>query len=167
MMDLFNYSWQNPHFLWLLLLLPLMIIWLFKRYQQQFADLKVSSLEGIKSRNSWKGRLRPMLNLLKLLAFAFLVIAMARPQSSRRQKTMPEIPRVAQASITCSGDHPAPCPSSMCPRVAVFNARAVKSLVKSRTAYTPYIVSNPRIFATAISGSSNTPQSSACLNKAT
>ncbi len=79
---LLSISFKNPWFLLLLLLVPFLLFWSYYRYQQQFADLKVSSLDGIKNAQSFKSRLRPLLNLMKVLAFTSLVLAMARPQDT-------------------------------------------------------------------------------------
>lgn len=76
-------EFANPWFFWLLLLLPLMVWWYIRMHKKQQASLKVSSLEGLKKMPaSWKVRFRPVLLVLRLLAVALLVTALARPQSS-------------------------------------------------------------------------------------
>lgn len=85
-MNLFDFShieFANPWFFWLLLIIPLMIWWHYRSHHRQQASFKVSSLEGLKKIPvSWKVRLRPLLLILRLLAIALLIVAMARPQSS-------------------------------------------------------------------------------------
>src|SRR5210317_44494 len=74
-----NVTFANPEFFWLLLVLPLILLWYyFKRYSQK-ARLSMSTLEGIRSKtyHHWiligsKG--------LKVAAFAALIVALARPQ---------------------------------------------------------------------------------------
>lgn len=84
-----SYSFANSEFLWLLLLLPLLSIWLWWSRKQQTAFLKISSLKGF-THTSFTSRLKPLLRLLRLIAIAFFVIALARPQKvdvSFRTKT--------------------------------------------------------------------------------
>lgn len=60
-----------------------MIWWYLWSRKRRTASLKVSSLEGLKRLPvSWKVRLRPLLLVLRLLAIALLIVALARPQSS-------------------------------------------------------------------------------------
>lgn len=76
-------EFANPWFFGLLLIIPLMIWWYLWSRKRSTASLKISSLEGLKRLPvSWKVRLRPLLFVLRLLAIALLIIALARPQSS-------------------------------------------------------------------------------------
>lgn len=81
--DFSNIDFANPWFFWLLLIIPLMIVWYIKKRKQREASFKVSSLEGLKKIPvSWKARLRPLLFVLRLLAIALLIVALARPQAT-------------------------------------------------------------------------------------
>jgi len=71
----------NPIFLWLLLLLPLLLLWQWLKYRQQYPELRLSSLSGVKGAHSWKTWLRPLLTLSKIAAFLLLTVALARPQN--------------------------------------------------------------------------------------
>ncbi|MBF6608446.1 MAG: VWA domain-containing protein [Flavobacterium sp.] len=73
-------TFMNPGFFWLLLLLPILIAWYFWKRREHTATFKVSSLAGFKS-NSWLAKLKPFLFVLRLLALAFLIVAMARPRT--------------------------------------------------------------------------------------
>ncbi|ALJ05715.1 aerotolerance regulator BatA [Pseudalgibacter alginicilyticus] len=80
----------NKEFFWLFLLLPLVILWYVLKNQKQTAELKMSSLKGFKVTNSWLPKLKHSLFVLRLLALALLITALARPQTvdvSSRTKT--------------------------------------------------------------------------------
>ncbi|MEC4004295.1 VWA domain-containing protein [Flavobacterium sp. SUN052] len=74
-------SFLNPQFLWLLLLIPIAAVWFFWKQNQQTPTLKISSVKGFKASNSLLAKLKPYLNVLRLLALSFLIIALARPRS--------------------------------------------------------------------------------------
>jgi len=76
-------TFAHSEFLWLLALIPLLALWYGLRNYQRTAKVKLSSLEGFEGQsNSTKGLLRHGLILLRLVALAGLITAMARPQSS-------------------------------------------------------------------------------------
>ncbi|MCW3077655.1 MAG: Aerotolerance regulator BatA [Bacteroidetes bacterium] len=65
-----------------MLILPLMILWYFLRLKKREGELNYSSfilLKGIKT--STKAKFRHSLFILRLLAFALMIAALARPQS--------------------------------------------------------------------------------------
>ena len=74
-------SFLNPEFFWLFLLIPIASAWLFWKRNQQSASLKISSTQGFKNSNSLLARLKPLLNVLRLLALSSLIVAMARPRT--------------------------------------------------------------------------------------
>jgi Ca-activated chloride channel homolog len=74
-------TFLNPEFFWLFLLIPIAIAWLFWKKNHQSATLKMSSIKGFTGSNSVLVRLKPMLNVLRLLALSSLIIAMARPRT--------------------------------------------------------------------------------------
>jgi len=74
-------TFLNPEFFWLFLLIPIAIVWLFLKKNQQSATLKISSTKGFKGSDSLVVRLKPMLNVLRLLALSSLIVAMARPRT--------------------------------------------------------------------------------------
>ena len=74
-------SFLNPQFLWLFLLIPLAAVWLFWKKNQLAPTLKISSVKGFKSSNSILAKLKPYLNVLRLLALSSLIIALARPRT--------------------------------------------------------------------------------------
>ena len=72
----------DPEFFWLLLLLPVIAGYYLWRGKKQNADVKISSLKGFEGSNSLLERSRPLMILLRLLALAFIILALARPQST-------------------------------------------------------------------------------------
>ena len=95
----------NKGFFWLLLVLPLAVLWYIFKHQKQTAELKISSLKGFKVTNSWLPKLRHLLFALRLLALALLITALARPQSvdvSTRTKTTRGIDIVMAIDVSAS-----------------------------------------------------------------
>jgi Ca-activated chloride channel family protein len=98
-------TFLNPEFFWLLLLIPIAIAWLFWKGNHQTATLKISSLQGFKSSNSLMVRLKPMLNVFRLLALSSLIVAMARPRTvdvSNKTKTTKGIDIVMAVDVSGS-----------------------------------------------------------------
>lgn len=85
---MFGFEFANPgYFLLLVLLLP-MILWYVLREKKSHADLQFSSLQAFKGmKHTGKIWLRHVLFALEVLAIVFLVIALARPQSSNSWQT--------------------------------------------------------------------------------
>ena len=99
-----NISFANPEFFWLLLLLPLAILWYFFKRNEQSASLKISSIKGFSSA-SILPKLRPLLYILRVLALAAIIVAMARPQTediSTRTKTTKGIDIVMAIDVSSS-----------------------------------------------------------------
>jgi Ca-activated chloride channel family protein len=83
-----NIEFANPKLLWLLLLVPLAIIWYILRHKKQEASVNFSDLKGmVKLPKTWKAYLRHLLFALKMAALALLIVALARPQSSSTNST--------------------------------------------------------------------------------
>jgi Ca-activated chloride channel homolog len=98
-------TFLNPEFFWLFLLIPAAIVWLYWKRNQQTATLKISSLDGFKSSDSVLAKLKPFLNVLRLLALSSLIIAMARPRTvdiSNQTKTTRGIDIVMAVDVSGS-----------------------------------------------------------------
>ena len=95
----------NPYYLWLLTMIPLVVGWhVFTRKKSQ-AVLKISSLEGFRSKSSFLSRLQPLLFVLRILSLVLIVMALARPQTmdvSTRTKTNKGIDIVMVIDISSS-----------------------------------------------------------------
>ncbi|MCW3462743.1 vWA domain-containing protein [Chitinophaga nivalis] len=84
-----NIEFAHPAFFWLLLLVPVMIYWYYARRKKQQGVMMVSSIDGLKGLPvSWKVRFRPLLLVLRLLAYTALVVALARPQTSNTSENI-------------------------------------------------------------------------------
>lgn len=100
-----NITFLNPEFFWLLLLIPLAIVWLYWKKDQQTATFKISSIQGFKASNSILAKLKPYLNVLRLLALFFLITALARPRTvdvSNKTKTTKGIDIVMAIDVSGS-----------------------------------------------------------------
>jgi len=99
-----NIDFANPEFFWLLLLLPLAILWYFFKRKDQHASLKISSIAGFTKRGILP-KLKPLLFVLRLVALSAIIIAMARPQTediSTRTKTTKGIDIVMAIDVSSS-----------------------------------------------------------------
>jgi hypothetical protein len=75
---------MHPHFLWLLLVIPIALFWHYFIKNQQDVALKMSTTEGLSTKKSLLIQLRPFLYVLKLLALGFIIIALARPRNTQK-----------------------------------------------------------------------------------
>lgn len=95
----------NKEFFWLLLALPLAVLWYIFKNRKQTAELKISSLKGFKLTSSWFPKLRHLLFVLRLAALGLLIMALARPQSvdvSTKTKTTRGIDIVMAIDVSAS-----------------------------------------------------------------
>lgn len=78
-----DYQFQNPEFLWLLLVLPPLIFWFWFKRKQTSPELRypeagfLATVDG-----NLLAKFRFVLPLLRLLAIALVIIALARPRTS-------------------------------------------------------------------------------------
>lgn len=81
---MFNFDFAHIEFFWLLLLIPVMIVWYWLKQMRSHAELQVSSLEGIEvaASEAILPKLRHLLVVLRIVGIIFLIIALARPQSN-------------------------------------------------------------------------------------
>ncbi|MDP2721688.1 MAG: VWA domain-containing protein [Bacteroidales bacterium] len=82
MQNLFNIEhWANPEYFYLLLLIPLLIVWYWFRRNKTQAEVRFSGLAAFAGvKNSPRTWLIHALFVLRLLALTLLIIALARPQ---------------------------------------------------------------------------------------
>ena len=95
----------NKQFFWLLLLLPLALLWYVLKHKKQTAELNISSLKGFKITNSWLPQLKHLLFAFRLLALGLIIMALARPQTvdvSTRTKTTRGIDIVMAIDVSAS-----------------------------------------------------------------
>lgn len=82
-------EFANGYLLYLLLLIPLLIVWYWYRNNKREADIQLSTtsiFEDIPV--SPRVYLRHILFGIRILAFAFLIIALARPQTSSKRENV-------------------------------------------------------------------------------
>nr|WP_299386596.1 VWA domain-containing protein [Allomuricauda sp.] len=99
-----NIEFANPQFFWLLLLLPIALLWYLFKHKEEAASLKISSIKGF-TIGSLASKLKPVLFALRLLALAAVITAMARPQIediSTRTKTTKGIDIVMAIDVSSS-----------------------------------------------------------------
>ena len=74
-----NFEFTHPQFLWLLLIVPLLAVRYFLMRKKESATLTLSSTRSFKP--TILSRLKPMLNIFRLLAISALIVALARPRN--------------------------------------------------------------------------------------
>jgi Ca-activated chloride channel family protein len=78
-------TFANPEYFFLLLLVPLMAYWHWRKGRRQLVDLQVSSVRPFQlAPRSWRQRFRHLLIALRVLAVALLIAALARPQATSK-----------------------------------------------------------------------------------
>ena len=100
-----NIEFLNKEFFWLLLLLPLVLVWYVLKYNKQTAELKISSITGFKVTASIWSKLRHVLFALRVIALALLITALARPRTvdvSTKTKTTRGIDIVMAIDVSAS-----------------------------------------------------------------
>src|SRR5690606_37510876 len=100
-----NVTFLNPGFFWLFLLLPLIIGWQIWKRNEQSATLKMSSLKDFQTSPSLLAKLKPFLFVLRILALASMIVALARPRTvdiSSKTKTTKGIDIVLAIDVSSS-----------------------------------------------------------------
>lgn len=100
-----NFEFLHPQFLWLLVLIPFLAIWLYLVRKNDSATLTIASTKGFEVKPSIVAKLKPLLNVLRLLALTLLIIALARPRNvsvSKRTKTNKGIDIVMAIDVSAS-----------------------------------------------------------------
>ncbi len=95
----------NKQFFWLLLLLPLAILWYVLKKDKQTPELNISSLTGFKITNTILPKLRHILFIYRILALGLIIMGLARPQTvdvSTRTKTTRGIDIVIAIDVSAS-----------------------------------------------------------------
>ena len=99
-----DYTFAYPDFFWGLLLIPLLVAWHVLSRKKQVAHLLSSSIDAF-SKSGSLAKWRPILLVLRLLAIALIVTALARPQTqdvSTQTKTNKGIDIVIAIDVSSS-----------------------------------------------------------------
>ncbi|HEY9187195.1 MAG TPA: VWA domain-containing protein [Bacteroidota bacterium] len=80
-----SFTFANPEFLYGLLIIPILIFWYLKKDTKLKSDLLYPNILVFKSiKSSFKQKLRHVLFVLRIIAIFFLIIVLARPQTSAK-----------------------------------------------------------------------------------
>ena len=96
-------KFQNPEFLWLLVLIPVMAYFFYNTSNKRKSFMKFSSITDFKP--SLKSKLHPFLDIMRLLSIFFIVLSISRPQevsNSIRSKLSSGIDIVIAVDISSS-----------------------------------------------------------------
>ena len=74
-----NIEFTHPQLLWLLLIIPILILWYFLKRNDNTAPLTLSNTKAF-TESSILAKLKPLLYVLRLLAISLLIVALARPR---------------------------------------------------------------------------------------
>ena len=95
----------NPNYLWLLLIIPIMVVWNILTWKKKQPTLKMPSLLNFKTSPSFLAKLYPLLYVFRLLAIGLIILSIARPQTvdvSTRTKTNKGIDIVMAIDVSSS-----------------------------------------------------------------
>lgn len=81
-----NITFGQPLFLYLLILIPVLIIWKIIKGRSQQAAINVSSVSGLKNISSWKNVFHHIPFVLRILALTCIIFALARPQTKNEEQ---------------------------------------------------------------------------------
>jgi len=81
-----NIEFVNPEFLILLVAIPLIAIWQFFKKKKTEAYFTLPSLDAIEGMVSFRSRLIPLMPVLRALACAAFILALARPQLALKEE---------------------------------------------------------------------------------
>ncbi|MBS3739097.1 vWA domain-containing protein [Mesohalobacter halotolerans] len=73
-------TFENPAWFWLLLAIPLFVVWYLVKRKQSQVPVKFSSTQAFSGSTFW-GYIKHVMFSIKILAWVFLTIAMARPRT--------------------------------------------------------------------------------------
>ena len=80
---MFDYEFANKELLYLLLILPVVAAWYFYRSKEYFVNVILSSARAFASdKPGITGNIKHLLFSLQLIAFAFIIVALARPRTT-------------------------------------------------------------------------------------
>jgi len=83
-----NYTYANPQFFWLFVAWMAFVGWYVWRQNRLNPQLQIASVEGLKGVRTARPVLRHALFVLRMMAFALIIVVLARPQSSNRWETV-------------------------------------------------------------------------------
>ena len=100
-----NIEFLNKELFWMLLLIPIALVWYVFKHNKQTAELKISSTSGFKTVSSFWPKFKHLLFVFRLIALGLLITALARPRTvdvSTRTKTTRGIDIVMTIDVSAS-----------------------------------------------------------------
>ncbi len=89
LLDWQHLNFAHPLYFGLLLLIPFMIWWQYRKKKNDNPSIRLTTISGIKEvKPTWRVQLRPAMFWLRVLSLIFLIIALARPQSSSTSESI-------------------------------------------------------------------------------
>ena len=98
-------EFTHKELLWLLLVIPLLLLWYILKHKKQTAVLEISTADGLLKGNQFWTILKHSLFILRALALTLIIVAMARPQTvdvSTKTKTIRGIDIVMAIDVSAS-----------------------------------------------------------------
>tara|TARA_Y100000385_G_scaffold54869_1_gene52390 strand:+ start:6948 stop:7949 length:1002 start_codon:yes stop_codon:yes gene_type:complete len=98
-------EFTHKELLWLLLVIPVLLLWYILKHKKQTAILEISNTSGLLKGNQFWTILKHSLFVLRALAITLIIIAMARPQTvdvSTKTKTTRGIDIVMAIDVSAS-----------------------------------------------------------------
>ncbi len=84
-----KYHFANPEFFYLLLIIPILILLYILKRKKLKPTMLISSFDGfMKSKPSFKQRMRHLGFVLRIVSFAAFIVALARPQTVSQRETV-------------------------------------------------------------------------------
>ncbi len=83
-----NLTFATPWAFLLLLLIPAMTIYRYRNLRRYFATLTMPTLEAAKGMRPWRGEMQKLLPVLRMLALAAFIVALARPQLALKEEVV-------------------------------------------------------------------------------
>ncbi len=100
-----NFEFLHPQFLWLLVLIPILVVWFFYIRKKDQASLLISSTKGFQANSSLTSLIKFASPALRLIAITLLIVALARPRIvsvSQHSKTNRGIDIVMAIDVSAS-----------------------------------------------------------------
>jgi Ca-activated chloride channel homolog len=98
-------EFTHKELLWLLLVIPVLLLWYILKHKKQTAILEISTTSGLLKGNQFWTILKHSLFVLRALAITLIIVAMARPQTvdvSTKTKTTRGIDIVMAIDVSAS-----------------------------------------------------------------
>ena len=98
-------EFTHKELLWLLLVIPVLLLWYILKHKKQIAVLEISTADGLLKGNQFWTILKHSLFVLRALALTLIIVAIARPQTvdvSTKTKTTRGIDIVMAIDVSAS-----------------------------------------------------------------